>query len=146
MKPNDLEWMVEEYAAQLFKANKLIKGKSIVHYEEDKQAKSDRIVCKAAIGERNLVGGIGGFSVDLKVTHYSSGPDRRLTRKAIVEAMFESPSTRPAVPIAGNFERLDLGDDVSSERSQSDNAREYSATFHFLIAKLANTSLAAGVN
>lgn len=148
MKNDDLEYMVEQYGIETYRAAKILKGKPIVHHEEDSDADPERIVCKATLGERNLIGGLGGFAVNLKVTYYSNRSDKafnNIVRKGLVEAMFESTSTRTAVPCAALFSRLDLGDEVTTDRSLNDNSREYSVTFHFLIAKLAITPVASGV-
>lgn len=131
---NDIESAVEQYGIECFQASKLLKGKSLVHFSEDKSAKPDRIVFKATVGEHRL-DGPGGFSVELKATYYTSTatvPQVNLVKKAMVEAMYESTATRATVPAASDFANLVLLDDVNSEKSNADNYRESSVTFPFI--------------
>ena len=156
MNERDAEAAVEQYAIELFNSHKLLSKSTIVHYEEDRQAQSERIVCKGLFRGRTLVGGLGGFIVALRVTHYgtTSGKARNsLIRKAIAESMFESLATRPTVPCelaGGVFDpngggRLDLDDEFDSDRTLADNSREYSVTFNFSLVRVANSPVSSGV-
>jgi hypothetical protein len=136
MKTDDLEGLVEEYGIQTFRGSKQFKGKTLVHFEEDQAADSERIVFKATLGDHRLdIPGGGAFNVELKVTYYSSTGDKlqnNLVRKAMLEAMWESTATRAPVRCAEQFQYLLLEDAVSGDRSQTDNARERSVTFNFI--------------
>jgi hypothetical protein len=137
MKTDDLEGLVEEYGIQTFRGSKQFKGKTLVHFEEDQAADSERIVFKATLGDHRLdIPGGGAFNVELKVTYYSSTGDKaqnNLVRKAMLEAMWESTETRPPVACASQIKWMQLQDDVSSDRSQTDNSRERSITFNFIV-------------
>lgn len=132
-----LKRLVEQYFIECFRANKMLKGKSIVHQEEAQKVKPEQIVIKAMLGEHLLDGPLG-YLATVECTYYStlSDPKRNgLVFDAMRQAIVEAVATRAKCPSAGQFPGyVEVRDeDMTSDESTQDNFRSMKLTVPFRI-------------
>lgn len=128
---NSLEFSVETFFIELFKADSRSAGKEIAHFDEDTTGKSNAIVIRAQQGAHNLAA-FGGFDLEVEITYRApikkaSKAEKDAGAKMLTSIVYESTvplATRAAMATAAGLSDLVIKDEASGDRSNSENLRK----------------------
>lgn len=139
---NSLEFACEDFFIRLFKADSRSAAKNIVHFDEESKAPTKAIVIQAKQGNHNLAGP-GGYDVEVIVEYRApvgtSKAENDLTSSALHEIIYDSTiplATRSAMATAAGLSQLVIKDEVTGDRSNTQDLRKRTITIP-LQAKLA---------
>lgn len=131
---NSLEFAVEDFFIRLFRATGLLKGKEIVHFEEERKAKANAIIVQGKIGEVNEAGP-GGFDVEMTIEYRAPINTTKQTNNLVVSAMRDviynsqlAVTARRQMAIKAGLESLVIKNESSSDIRNSDSLRHHVLT------------------
>lgn len=139
---NSLEFACEDFFLRLFRSDSRLKGKTLVHFDEEQKAKSNAIVVEAKQGNHNLAG-FGGYDVEITVEYRAPSKTTKRENDLIASALHtliygQIVDVRARALMAKNagFSDLLIKDESTSDRQNTDNLRKRILVFP-LQAKLA---------
>lgn len=130
---NSLEFAVEDFFLRMLRSTSLLKGKELVHFEEERTAKSNAIIVQAKAGNRNLAGP-GGYDLEVMVEFRAPAKTTKrqndLTAGAIWEtAENQSQAVLQKIKTSAGLEFIVIKDESSSDRQNSQELRKRTMTF-----------------
>lgn len=132
---SSLEYACEEFFIRIFQADSRLSGKTIVHFDDERKAKSDAIIVQGKEGNHNLAGP-GGFDVEMMVEYRSPiGTTKAISdliSAAIRESVYASPlaiKARAGMARKAGLSELVIKDESTSERQNSEDLRRRIITF-----------------
>lgn len=127
---NSHEYSVESFFLALFKADDRTRGKTIVHFDEDREAKSDCIVVEAKQGNHELAG-FGGYAFEVQIEYRSDSSSKKrrndLTASALHDVIYNnalSAGERANMARDAGMTDLLIKDESSSDRQNAENLRK----------------------
>lgn len=132
---NSLESAAETFFISLLRSDSRLKGKSIVHFDEEQKAKSNVIVIEAKQGNHNLAG-FGGYDVEVTVEYRApigtTSKQNDLVAAALQSIVYGNTVdifTRRDMARNAGFSDLLIKDESTSERSNTSDLRKRTFTF-----------------
>lgn len=139
---NSLEYACEDFFLRLFRSDPRLKGKALVHFDEEQKAKSNAIVVAAKQGNHNLAG-FGGYDVEMTVEYRAPGKTTKAQNDLIASALHtivygQIVDVRARAQMARNagFSDLLIKDESTSDRQNTADLRKRILVFP-LQAKMA---------
>lgn len=133
---NDLEYAVESFMIELYRAHPSLKGTKMAHLHESREADTNCIIVEATQGDHRL-DGPKGYDVEVTATYRAEAKvtpqQANLVAGAMSDAVFQA---RPRKTVAEKlFGYLLILDDQSSSRDNTKSLRKREKKFN-LIARL----------
>lgn len=138
---NSLEQACETFFIKLFRADPRLKGKEIVHFEEERKAKNFAIIVEAKQGNHNLAAK-GGYdvevTVELRTPIGAKKANTEIVSAALHEIVYENADPRALnlMAVEAGLSDLLIKDESTSDRQNSTDLRKRMLSFP-LQAKLA---------
>lgn len=119
----------------MFRADSRLKGKTIVHFDEEQKAKSNAIIVQAKQGNHSLAG-FGGYELEMNVEYRSTAKASKASTDLVVAALHgivygSILPVRARAKMASDAGLSDLliKDEASSDRQNSPDLRKRTMTF-----------------
>src|SRR6476620_724856 len=123
---NSWETSVENYGIELLRTDPRLKGRNIVHSDNDARANSNAIVVTAVQGEAEL-DGAAGFKGELTFEYRgsvrSTAAQNDMVAAAITETILASPTRATKAQLACQTPLVLLNEDMASERPDTKDSR-----------------------
>lgn len=132
---NSLEYSVETFFIELFKADPRSAGKEVCHLDEDTRGKSNAIVVKAQQGAHNLAA-FGGFDLEVEITYRApikkaSKAEKDLTAKMLNSIVYDGSVSQVALQqfrVTAGLADILIRDEAVGSRENTQDLRKRSIT------------------